>query len=164
MSNNTTSTSITVANSNLKSAPENNPVASTDIPTGPVTRSDNSSESVGTLNGSDPMRSDTVSLMLSRFFSRISVSVFFFKEKRLYEKSFHLLKPILEEQAMEFHEAAVKKDCCVNGLSVSFLERYWIRSKSVLCQSTFPMPCKQGRYSRGIWKLFFNKFISYDGR
>lgn len=68
MSNNTTSTSITVAKSNLKSAPENKPVASTDIPTGPVTRRDNSSESVGTLNGSVPMRSVTASLTLSRFF------------------------------------------------------------------------------------------------
>ena len=41
MSNKTTSTSITVAKSNWKSAPENNPVASTEIPTGPVTRRDN---------------------------------------------------------------------------------------------------------------------------
>ena len=37
MSNNTTSTSITVAKSNLKSAPKINRVASTDILTGPVT-------------------------------------------------------------------------------------------------------------------------------
>ncbi len=85
MSNNTTSTSITVASSNLKSAPENKPVASTGYPYRACHSKDNSSESVGTLNGSGPMRSVTVSLMLSRFFSRISVSGLFFKEKRLYE-------------------------------------------------------------------------------
>ncbi len=45
-----------------------------------------------------------------------------------------------------------------------FLGKILDFSQVGLFQSTFPMPCKQGRYSRGIWKLFFNKFISHDRR